>query len=259
MITADQANASDPVLGIAERVAAVRIRMAEACSRASRPVNSVTLIAVSKTHPPEAIMPAIAAGIRDFGENRIEEAGKIASVQAAAPTANLTWHMIGHVQSRKAREVITHFQWIHSLDSVKLAERYARIAQEIGVTLNVLLEMNVSGEASKEGFLADRWQHDAEQRATVWNAVRAINGLPGLKLHGLMTSAPIGADAEAARPTFTALRKLRDALAADFPQAEWGTLSMGMTDDYPVAIEEGATLIRVGRAIFGERGGGKKA
>ena len=259
MMAADQENASNPAAGIAERIAAVRARIAAACARAARPLDSVTLIAVSKTHPPEMIVAAVAAGIREFGENRVEEADKIADVQAAVPDADLTWHMIGHVQSRKAREVITHFQWIHSLDSVKLAERYARIAQEIGVTLNVLLEINVSGEASKEGFLADRWQQDVEQRAALWNAARVINALPGLHVRGLMTIAPIGATAEVARPTFAALRKLRDALAADIPQAEWGTLSMGMTDDYPVAIEEGATLIRVGRAIFGERNGGKKA
>jgi pyridoxal phosphate enzyme (YggS family) len=253
MTTSDRANASDLKVNVAERVAAVRARIAEACARASRPLESVTLVAVSKTHPPEAVLAAVAAGIRHFGENRIEEADKIAVVQSAIPEIDLTWHMIGHVQSRKAREVITNFQWIHSLDSVKLAARYARIAQESGVASNVLLEMNVSGEASKDGFLADRWQHDTEQRSALWTAVRTIAKLPGLRVRGLMTIAPIVSDAEIVRPTFAALRMLRDALAADVSQTEWGTLSMGMTDDYPVAIEEGATLIRVGRAIFGER------
>ncbi|MHB8628440.1 MAG: YggS family pyridoxal phosphate-dependent enzyme [Aggregatilineales bacterium] len=253
MTAADHADTSTPTLSVADRVAVVRARIAEACARASRPVESVTLVAVSKTHPPELVLAAVAAGIRHFGENRIEEADKIAAVRAAVPEIDLTWHMIGHVQSRKARDVITHFCWIHSLDSVKLAERYARIAQESGVILNVLLEMNVSAEMSKDGFPADRWQHDTEQRSALWNAVRTIARLSGLRVHGLMTIAPIGPNVEAARPTFSGLRILHDALAADIPQAEWGTLSMGMTDDYPVAIEEGATLIRVGRAIFGER------
>lgn len=247
------ANFPAPPTSIADRVASVQARIAAACTHTSRPADSVTLVAVSKTHPPALVLEAVAAGVRHFGENRVEEADKIAVVRAGAPEVELTWHMIGHVQSRKAHDVVTHFRWIHSVDSVKLAERYGRLAQENGVTLNVLLEMNVSGEASKDGFTADRWRVDTEQRIALWNAVRSIAHLDGLKIRGLMTIAPVGSDAEAARPTFSALRLLRDALAADISQVDWGTLSMGMTDDYPVAIEEGATMIRVGRAIFGER------
>ncbi len=236
---------------IAGRVAVVQAAIAAACARAKRPIESVTLIAVSKTHPPAPIIEAAAAGIRHFGENRVEEAGKIAAVDAAQ--TDLTWHMIGHVQSRKARDVIDHFTWIHSLDSAKLAERYSRLAVEQNVTLHTLLEINISGEASKEGLNASQWENDAVQRESLWNEIRRMINLPNLTLRGLMTIAPIADDPEAVRPVFARLRHLRDALANDFPAARWDTLSMGMTDDYPVAIEEGATFVRVGRAIFGAR------
>ncbi|MCC7447402.1 MAG: YggS family pyridoxal phosphate-dependent enzyme [Anaerolineae bacterium] len=239
---------------IADRLAAVRAAIAAACARANRPVDSVTLIAVSKTHPPDMLLEAIACGQAHFGENRIEEAaGKIAAVQAQT-NVPLTWHMIGHVQSRKARDVVAAFDVIHSLDSLKLAERYARFVDELKrPPVSVLLEVNVSGEDSKSGFDGSRWQTDQSQRESLWSDIRRIIELPGLRVWGLMTMAPIVDDPEQARPVFTALRALRDALAQDFPQADWSTLSMGMTDDYPVAIEEGATMVRIGRAIFGER------
>jgi hypothetical protein len=249
-------------LSIAERIAAVRTRMVESCVRAGRSIDSVTLVAVSKTHPPTPILEAVAAGVRDFGENRIEEVGKIATVTAAVGAIPLTWHMIGHVQSRKARDILTHYHWLHSLDSVKLAERFARFKMEGGETaqqqpFNVLLEINISGEVSKDGFVANRWREDADQRAALWASVRQIVALreSGLIVRGLMTVAPVVDTAEQVRPVFTGLHALRDALAADFPDTDWQTLSMGMTDDYAIAIEEGATLIRVGRAIFGERTG----
>lgn len=236
---------------IGERVKAVRATIAAACVRASRPAESVTLIAVSKTHPAPLLIEAAAAGIRHFGENRIEEAAKIEPVNAAS--AGLTWHMIGHVQSRKARDVIECFTWVHSLDSVKLAERYSRLAAESGRVINVLLEMNVSGETSKEGFAASQWESSAAQRESLWGEIQRMIELPNLALRGLMTIAPIADDPEKVRPIFRNLRRLRDALANDFPAANWDALSMGMTDDYPVAIEEGATFVRVGRAIFGAR------
>jgi pyridoxal phosphate enzyme (YggS family) len=238
---------------MAARFAAVRERMAAACARAHRPADSVTLVAVSKTHPPQVILQAIACGQTHFGENRIEEAAeKIAAVRTESPIP-VTWHMIGHVQSRKAREVVAAVDYIHSLDSLKLAERYARFAQELKRTARVLLEINVSGEASKSGFQASSWRQNAALRESLWSDIRRIIELPGLRVEGLMTMAPIVERAEQARPVFTALRALRDALAADFPGAHWQTLSMGMTDDYEVAIEEGATMIRVGRALFGPR------
>ncbi len=238
---------------LAERLADVRSNIAAACARANRPVDSVTLVAVSKTHPPEALLDAVSCGQTHFGENRVEEAAaKIQAVEAATTTP-LTWHMIGHVQSRKARDVIADFDWIHSLDSVKLAERYSRFAVEMGRSVGVLLEVNVSGEESKSGFSASHWQEDRYQSESLWKDIRRIIELPGIHIEGLMTMAPIVDDAEKVRPVFVALRALRDALASNFPQAAWTTLSMGMTDDYTVAIEEGATMVRIGRAIFGER------
>jgi pyridoxal phosphate enzyme (YggS family) len=238
---------------LAGRLEGVRETIAAACARANRPVDSVTLVAVSKTHPPDALLEAIVCGQIHFGENRIEEAAdKIAAVNARS-SVPLTWHMIGHVQSRKARDVIATFDYVHSLDSLKLAERYSRFAVEIGRTMPVLLEMNVSGEDTKSGFAAEHWRDDSNQRESLWNDIRRIIELPGIQVRGLMTMAPIVEQPEAARPTFSALRELRNGLVTDFPSADWSALSMGMTDDYAVAIEEGATIVRVGRAIFGPR------
>jgi PLP dependent protein len=238
---------------LAEQLAEVRSSIAAACARANRPVESVTLVAVSKTHPPELLLDAISCGQTHFGENRVEEAASKIPAVAARVAVPLTWHMIGHVQSRKARDVIAAFDYIHSLDSLKLAERYSRFAVELGRTVNVLLEVNVSGEETKSGFDGTRWQDDRYQRESLWNDIRRIIELPGIHVQGLMTMAPIVEDAEQARPVFVGLRTLRDALASSFPASNWSTLSMGMTDDFPVAIEEGATLVRIGRAIFGER------
>lgn len=241
---------------ITVRVATVRDQIAAACARANRPVASVTLVAVSKTHPAEAVVEAFKCGLRHFGENRVEEASqKIPRVRELIGTEadRMMWHMIGHVQSRKAEEVISNFDTIHSLDTIKLAERYSRFAAAASKSIRVLLEVNVSGEDSKSGFEASDWQHKADKRDQLWEAVRQISALPNLRIEGLMTMAPIVEEMEQARPVFAALRQLRDALAADFPQWEWQGLSMGMTDDFPIAIEEGATMIRVGRAIFGDR------
>jgi hypothetical protein len=214
----------------------------------------VTLIAVSKTRPAEVVAAAIANGQRHFGENRVEEALPKMEALRDALTAESApiWHMIGHVQSRKARDVAVHFAYVHSLDSLKLAERYARAAAERTAPgiLRVLLEINISGEASKAGFAAAGWQARREVRQTLWADVQRVIELPGVQIAGLMTMAPVVEDAEQTRPVFAALRALRDALAADFPQADWSALSMGMSDDYAVAIEEGATMVRLGRALF---------
>ncbi len=240
----------------------------------------MTLVAVSKTHTPEEVAAAYAAGLRIFGENRVEEAAPKAEAVArlVAPAPPPAWHMIGHLQSRKAEDVLPWASMVHSVDSVKLAQRLSRFvtAGQAGLSehishserseespsqpardssvqtphlrmtetrLPILLEVNVSGEASKYGFRAEELP----------GAVEAIAALPGLALQGLMTMAPIAADPEEARPIFAALRALRDELARRYPAFDWRHLSMGMTDDFEVAIEEGATLVRVGRAIFGER------
>lgn len=237
---------------IATNLDAVQQQIAAACARAGRSPASVTLIAVSKTHSLERVLEAAASGVQHFGENRVEEAeSKIIAARARADAA-LTWHMIGHIQSRKAKAVAPLFDMAQSVDSVRLANKLSAAAVEAGKTLAVLLEMNVSGEESKDGFPAARWQQDAALRAQLWADVQQIAALPGLRLRGLMTMAPIVPDAEQARPVFAALAALRAALAESL-RLDLPELSMGMSDDFAVAIEEGATMVRIGRAIFGER------
>ncbi len=227
-----------------ERIARVRERIADAARRAGREPAEISLVAVTKMQPVETVVAAYRAGLRLFGENRVEEAGpKAAAVaQMLAPDPSPIWHMIGHLQSRKAADVLPWAYMVHSVDSVKLAQRLSRFCVAAGRELDILLEVNVSGEASKYGFAP----------AAVVEAVSAIAGLPGIRIQGLMTMAPIVPDPELARPVFRDLRLLRDDLAKRFPALDWRHLSMGMTDDFEVAIEEGATMVRIGRAIFGE-------
>jgi pyridoxal phosphate enzyme (YggS family) len=224
----------------------VQERVAAAARGAGRDPAGITLVAVTKTQPPEAIHTAYDLGLRHFGENRVEEA----ETKVGRLPADIVWHMIGHIQSRKAKRVVPHFHVIHSVDSVKLAHRLSRLSAEQVEPPSILLECNVSGEAGKYGFAAARWSEDGAARESLLAAVEEIVALPHLRVQGLMTMAPIVADPEEARPVFARLRQLRDDLAATFPRAEWHHLSMGMTDDFEVAIAEGATLIRVGRAIF---------
>ena len=225
---------------------AVRERIAAAAGRAGRDPAEIVLVAVTKTRPPEVIQAAYDLGLRHFGENRVEEAES----KVDRLPADIIWHMIGHIQSRKAKLVVPIFHAVHSVDSVKLARRLDRLSEGRPDPLPVLLECNVSGETSKYGFDASHWRTDDDQRAGVVASVRELLALPHLQVQGLMTMAPIVEDAEQARPIFGRLRQLRDELAAAFPQADWQHLSMGMTDDFEVAIEEGATLVRIGRAIF---------
>lgn len=239
-------------MSIVTNVMRVRETIAEACDRARRSPADVTLIAVSKTHPPDVILQAVETGLQHFGENRVEEAGmKIPVVNAQSPQS-LVWHMIGHVQSRKAKEVVPLFQVVQSVDSLKLASKLSTLVAGQDQKLPVLLEVNVSGEAAKYGLPAWDWQTDAEARRRLWAEVEAVLALPGLDVRGLMTMAPIVDDMEQTRPIFASLAALRKALAEAF-QRPLPELSMGMTDDYPVAVEEGATMVRVGRAIFGVR------
>lgn len=224
----------------------VQGRIAAAARRAGRDPGFVTLVAVSKMQPPDVILAAYELGLRHFGENRIGEAQE----KVGDLPEDITWHMIGHIQSRKARDVLPLFRWVHSIDRLKIARRLDRFAAEQAEPLPVLLECNVSGETSKHGFAAGRWAEDKEQRQALFEVVADILALPHLQVEGLMTMAPIVEEAEQARPVFVQLRRLRDELASAFPQAGWHHLSMGMTDDFEVAIEEGATLVRIGRAIF---------
>lgn len=237
---------------IAENIARVQQTIAAACDRAGRNPDEVMLLAVSKTQPVEAVLEAAAAGVQHFGENRVEEAvDKIPIANARLPEA-VTWHMVGHIQSRKARDVPPLFQVVHSIDRLKIARRLSREMIERGGELDVFLEMNVSGEASKSGFEAANWPEVREVRERLWQSVSEVLNLPGLRVRGLMTMAPIVDDMEQTRPVFAQLAALRAALAESL-QIELPALSMGMTDDYPIAIEEGATIVRVGRAIFGPR------
>ncbi len=237
---------------IADNITLVRATLAEACERAGRDPNAVTLIAVSKTQPASAVVAAIEAGVRDFGENRVDEAaGKIPDVAALTGDSAITWHMIGHIQSRKAKAVAPLFPIVHSVDSVNLAGKLALTVPN-GRTLRVLLECNVSGEASKGGFAAVDWQTDPSTLNVLASQLEQIDSMTAIEVVGLMTMAPIADDMEQTRPVFRSLRLLRNALQYRTGLA-LPELSMGMTDDYSVAVAEGATLVRVGRAIFGER------
>jgi len=234
---------------LSENISKVKGRIAEAAQRAGRDPAEITLVAVTKTHPAEVVRAAAALGLTDFGENRIEEAApKMLSVADPA----LCWHMIGHVQSRKARDVaIAGFGIVHSVDSLKLAERLSRFAEEARRVQPVLLECNVSGDDAKAGFAA----HNPASWDKLLPEIEKILALPGIRAQGLMTMAPIVPAPGAARPYFARLRELRDYLRARLPPGEgdWRVLSMGMTDDFEAGIAEGATMVRIGRAIFGER------
>jgi pyridoxal phosphate enzyme (YggS family) len=225
---------------ITERVAAVRERIARAAERASRPPADVTLVAVSKTHPTEAVRAAFAAGVRDFGENRVQEAEP--KIAGTSDLAGVRWHLVGHLQSNKVRRAAALFGLVQSIDSVELAERLARAGEESGREVRGLVEVDLAGEATKYGL----------PEAELLPALQALRGRAGLRLEGLMLLPPLLEDPEALRPFFRRLRALRDrALGEGFIAA--GELSMGMSHDFEAAVEEGATLVRVGTAIFGER------
>jgi len=232
-------------------------RIAEAAGRAGRDPAEITLVAVTKIITVDHIQAAYELGVRHFGENRVGEAGeKIPIVNQWIEERGLppiTWHMVGHLQSRKARDAIQLFDIVHSVDTLKLAQRLDRLGERVGKVVPILLEANISGEEGKYGFALDRWAEDEKQQEPFFAIVEEILALPQVEVQGLMTIAPIVADPEEARPCFRRLRQLRDALTKRFPGQDWRHLSMGMTDDFEVAIEEGATIVRVGRAIFGER------
>jgi hypothetical protein len=235
-------------LGVAElerRLDQLRRRIRAACERVGRDPAGVRLVAVTKGFAPQTIRLAAQAGLRQIGENRVEEAR---AKQAALADLSLEWHLIGHLQSRKAPLVPGAFQLVHSVDRLKIAGLLDQRADQAGVRLPVLLQCNVSGEAAKGGWrLAE---------ASAWESalpeLNRVSSLPHLQVRGLMTMAPLSADPEAVRPVFRRLKGLQ-AFLRDRIAGDWGELSMGMTDDFEVAVEEGATLLRIGRAIFGER------
>ncbi len=237
----------DIVATIRENYQRVLDQIAEAARKSGRDAGQVQLVVVTKTQPLETVQAAIEAGVRILGENYPEEG--VMKIQSLPAQTGVSWHMIGHVQSRKARLVADHFALLHSLDSIKLAHRLDRFAEEAKRVLPVLLELNVGGEESKSGWEAST---DA-QWETVLPDVAGLLDLPHLRIQGLMTMPPLGTDPEELRKYFQRLRLLRDRLASQFPKADWTELSMGTSSDFQVAVEEGATLVRVGTAIVGAR------
>ncbi len=225
---------------ISENLSALRSQIAEAAAKAGRASDEIELVAVSKAQPPEAIAEAVQAGQIVFGENRVQEA------QAKAPllSSRIRWHFIGHLQSNKVRLALSLFERIHGVDSLDLAREIDRLAAEAGLFPKVLLEVNLARESSKHGF-------DPE---TLRAQMEALLGLERLVLDGLMAIPPFTPKAEDSRPRFAALRELRERLATEF-RVPLPELSMGMSHDFPIAIEEGATFVRVGTALFGERKG----
>ncbi len=227
------------------RLEAINRRIAAACGRAGRRASEVTLVAVSKTVPAARIREAIEAGVRTLGENRVQEAAaKIPELSAISAEHNVQWHLIGHLQSNKARRAVELFDAVHSVESVKLAERLDNIAGEKGKRLPIFVEVNLGGEQSKAGVGPDE----------VLPLCERISKLANLELKGLMAVPPFFDDPEDARPFFQRLRLLRDeARRAGVVGEQFKDLSMGMSNDFEVAIEEGATFIRVGTALFGAR------
>ena len=227
---------------IADRVAAVRERMARAAARAGRREEDVTLVAVSKTFPADAVREAFAAGVRDFGENRVQEADAKAPALADLRPAGLRWHLVGHLQKNKSKKAVGLFDLIQSLDEVDLAHHLEHYGAEQAKTVRALVQVDLAREATKFGL----------PEKLLLPALENLRGFKSLQVHGLMVLPPFGTDPEAVRPYFRRLRELRDRAAREglFRGAE---LSMGMSHDFEVAIEEGATLVRVGTAIFGDR------
>jgi len=232
---------------IRDRYAVVQQKIAEAARKSGRDPADVKTLVVTKRQPLAVVQATIGAGIELLGENYPEEAVK--KKQSIGDENKVEWHMIGHVQSRKARLVTENFDLLHSLDSLKLARRLDRFCAETGRKLPVFLQFNVGGEASKSGW-------DATNKSE-WDAflpdVADILELQHLDVRGLMTMPPFFEDAELARPYFRRLRELRDTLAGRYPQVKWEQLSMGTSGDFRVAVQEGATYVRIGQAILGPR------
>lgn len=225
-------------MGLAENLEQIENRIHAACARAGRTRDSVLLLAVSKTHPPETIREAVNLGLTHFGENKIQEAkAKLPNCPGKA-----RWHFIGHLQSNKCRDAVELFEMIQGVDSLAIAQEINKRAEQAAKTMPILLEINVAGEGSKFGYQPEQMLAELE----------ALNALPRLEIHGLMAIPPFAPVPEKARPYFQKLRALKQqaetVLGAPLPQ-----LSMGMSGDFEVAIEEGATIVRIGTALFGER------
>jgi len=225
-------------MGLAENLEQIEKRIHDACEHAGRSRDSVLLLAVSKTHPPEVIREAVTLGLTSFGENKVQEAkAKIPNCPGKA-----RWHFIGHLQSNKCRDAVELFEMIQGVDSLAIAQELNKRAEQASKTMPILLEINVAGEGSKFGYKPEQMLAELE----------ALNALPRLEIHGLMAIPPYTPVPEKARPYFQKLRELKQqaeaVLGAPLPQ-----LSMGMSGDFEVAIEEGSTMVRIGTALFGAR------
>jgi len=225
-------------MSLEENYKSIQTRIAAACARVGRDPSSVTLVAVSKGQPSDNVRAAADLGLTLFGENRVQEA----KLKMGQCPSRVRWHMIGHLQSNKARDAVYLFQMIQSVDSLELAQEINKWADKLAKTVQILLEVNIAGESSKFGYPPERLLTEFEQ----------INALPRIEIHGLMTVAPWTAEPERIRPIFRRLRELKtecdQILGVPLPH-----LSMGMSGDFEIAIEEGATMIRIGSALFGPR------
>lgn len=219
-------------------LASIQQRMRSACDRSGRDPSSVQLLAVSKNHPAETVSAAAALGVTHFGENRVQEAKS----KIPLCSSRLHWHMIGHLQSNKCRDAVSLFEMVQSVDSLSIAEEINRRADQSAKTVKILLEVNVAGEASKFGYKPEKLLEELEK----------INALPRIEIYGLMTIPPIKQNAEQVRPYFRELREVKTR-CEQILGVPLNHLSMGMSDDFEVAIEEGATIVRVGTALFGAR------
>ena len=229
-----------PTLCISERLKIVRERISRAAERSGRSVEDVTLVAVSKTRTPNDIEEAIRSGIEVIGENRVQEA----EMKNRAVSLPVNWHLVGHLQTNKVKKAVEIFDLIHSLDSLSLAKEIDRRADLAGKVVKSLVQVNTSGETSKFGVAPEN----------VLDLIGSVSGFKSVRIIGLMTIGAIGSVGDAARPFFVRLRESRDSVvAAGIPHVSMNHLSMGMTGDFEAAIEEGATLVRIGTAIFGER------
>lgn len=241
-------------MGILENSQVVKNKIADAAARSGRSMDEITLVSVTKTHPPEVLQEAWEAGLRHFGENRSHElTEKVPWLNEKLGADNgIAWHYIGHLQTRQSQPIADFAHLFHAADRPKIISRLERQLAANGRTLEVLLEINISGEASKGGFDCSDWENSLEQKQNILDAIKLVNGGGNQTPSGLMTMAPWGAEADFIRTVFQRTRNLRDWLSQEL-ELELPVLSMGMTDDFEIAIEEGATHVRVGRALFGDR------
>jgi PLP dependent protein len=249
MLEMTQTPHAEKVEQIRANLASVQAQMAHAAEKSGRDVNKIQLVAVTKLMPIEMIHAGVEAGLRVFGENYPEQAAEKISALATETDEKITWHMIGHIQSRKTNTVCAHFDWVHSVDRLKIARYLDRYCRENNRTMPVLIEVNLSGEESKYGWKA--W--DEGYWPELIPQFRKFAEFPNIEIHGLMSMPPLFDDPELTRPYYQRLRRLRAFLRDQLPDFCWDELSIGTSFDYEVAIEEGATMIRLGTVLFGPR------